>query len=92
MSRSDAAPAAHRDLLLELALLVNERGSVADIFASLAGRLLQAADFDFTSLFAVDTDPRFLRVVGSFPLELEPPVAGAPVSGKTVWLSHIPPG
>ncbi len=89
MSRSDAAPAAHRDLLLELALLVNERSSVADIFASLAGRLLEAADFDFTSLFAVDVDPRYVRAVASFPFATEPAVAGARFREETVGLRLI---
>ncbi len=89
MSRSDAAPAAHRDLLLELALLVNERGSVADIFASLAGRLREAADFDFTSLFVVDTDPRYVRAVASFPFDMGRAVAGARFREETVGLGLI---
>ena len=89
MSEADTAPLNHRDLLLELALLVNERGSVEEIFASLAGRLLEAADFDFTSLFVVDTDPRYVRAVASFPFEVGRAVAGARFREETVGLGLI---
>lgn len=95
MSKADSVPLANRDLLLELALLVSERETVGDIFASLAGRLMEAADFDFASLFVVDTDRRFLRVVASFPFEMEPAVAGARFRNETVGLhlvSEFPDG
>ena len=89
MSETDAAPLHYGDLLLELALLVNERGSVEEIFASLAGRLLEAADFDFSSLFVVDTDPRYVRAVASFPFEMGRAESGARFREETVGLRLI---
>jgi signal transduction histidine kinase/CheY-like chemotaxis protein/transcriptional regulator with GAF, ATPase, and Fis domain len=89
MSETEATPQAHRDLLLELALLVNERGSVGEIFASLAGRILEAADFDYTSLLVVDADPRYVRVAASFPIEVGPAVLGARFREETVGLGAM---
>lgn len=89
MSKADSVPLANRDLLLELALLVNERETVGNIFAALAGRLLEAADFDYASLFVVDTDPRFLRAAASFPFEVGPAVSGARFREATVGLQLI---
>lgn len=95
MSSTDAGPEQHRDLLLELALLVNGRESVGHIFASLAERLLAAAAFDYASLFVVEDDPRFVRAVASFPAAIEPAAAGAVFREETVGvrlISGVPGG
>lgn len=89
MSSTDAGPRAYRDLLLELALLVNERESVERIFASLAERLLAAAAFDYASLFVVENDARFVRVAASFPVDVEPAIAGAVFREETVGVRSI---
>ncbi|HML97042.1 MAG TPA: GAF domain-containing protein [Tepidiformaceae bacterium] len=95
MSSTDAGPEQHRDLLLELALLVNGRESVGHIFASLAERLLAAAAFDYASLFVVEDDPRFVRAVASFPAAIEPAAPGAVFREETVGvrlISGVPGG
>lgn len=89
MSNADAGPKANRDLLLELALLVNERESVGRIFASLAERMLRAAEFDYASLFVLENDPRFVRAVASYPIEIEPAIAGAVFREETVGVQLI---
>ena len=69
---ADPMTPAHGDpnqaILLELALLMNERRSVAEVFASFAERLLAATRFEFTSLVTVEPDPRYARVVGRYPV------------------------
>lgn len=95
MSNTNAGPGQHRELLLELALLVNERDSVERVFASLAERLLQAAEFDYASLFVVEHDTRFVRVAASYPAEVEPAVTGAVFREETVGVqlvSSVPGG
>jgi len=73
MSRPDPALQSHGDVLLELALLVNERRSVEEIFAAFAGRMLDAARFDYATLqLVVEDDPRLIRAGASFPAQLRP--------------------
>ncbi len=57
----------HRDLLLEISLLVSERRGIDEIFAAFAGHIRHGATFDFTSLFVVTADPNLVRTVGNYP-------------------------
>jgi signal transduction histidine kinase/ActR/RegA family two-component response regulator/transcriptional regulator with GAF, ATPase, and Fis domain len=59
--------AADREILLDLALLTNERPSLQEVFAAFATRLLGGARFDYAALIAFEPDRRFARVVGSYP-------------------------
>lgn len=69
----EAAQSEHRELLLDLALLVSERRSLAEIFSAFAESLLGATAFAHASLAVLEPDPRFMRVVGSFPPAVQPP-------------------
>lgn len=57
----------HRDLLLEISLLVGERRRIDEIFAAFAGHIRHGAAFDFTSLFVATADPNLVRTVGNYP-------------------------
>jgi len=57
----------HRDLLLELSLLLSERRGVDEIFAAFSRKVGAGATVDFTSLFVTTADSRFLRSVGAYP-------------------------
>ncbi len=80
MAETEAAVAVHSELLLELAFLVNERKSVDEVFASFAGRLLEAADFDYTTLLTGEPGSGHMDVVASYPFELPGATAGVTVS------------
>lgn len=69
----------HRDLLLEVSLLVSERRGIDEIFAAFAGHIRHGATFDFTSLYVVTADPNLIRTVGNFP-----PFPGASKPGSIV--------
>ncbi len=67
MNADSRLDANDREVLLDLALLINGRRSVAEVFASFADRLLGGARFDYASLITFEADRRFVRVVGSYP-------------------------
>lgn len=74
----EVSTSARRDLLLGLAMMVSERRSLSEIFASFAESLLKVTPFTHASLAVLEADPRFLRVAGSFPASDQPP-AGADI-------------
>ncbi len=59
--------AAQRSILLDLALLVNERRSAADVYGLFLARMREVADFEFSALLSIDADSETLRVLGRFP-------------------------
>ncbi|MEO8540312.1 MAG: GAF domain-containing protein [bacterium] len=67
MDLAEQFSAEHRDLLLELSLLLSERRGVDEIFASFAAHVRHGVTFDFTSLFVATEDPTMVRTVGNFP-------------------------
>jgi len=81
-----ARPLAHADLLLDLALLVNERQEVAPMFAAFAGRLLEAAPFDATTLLAAERGGAQFRVVASHSGGTEVVPAGTVFSAEEAGL------
>lgn len=83
MAASKSAAAVHGELLLELSFLVNERKSVDEVFASFARRLLDAADFDYTTLLIGEPDSGYMEVVASYPVELPGAKAGVSVSTRS---------
>jgi signal transduction histidine kinase/ActR/RegA family two-component response regulator len=59
---------AHRDVLFELGQLMGQRTSLEDVFAGFAERILNVAAFDHASLFVVEPDARWARLVAAYPL------------------------
>ena len=57
----------HRDLLLEISLLVSEQREIDEIFATFADHVRQGAAFEHASLLVITPDPGFMRLVGNIP-------------------------
>ncbi|MBA4179472.1 MAG: hypothetical protein C0506_02690 [Anaerolinea sp.] len=85
MTPAPALPS-HQSILLELALLVNERTSVAEVFAAFAERLLAATRFEYTALATVEPDARYIRVAGRHPVW-----EGSMPAGTVLRLLDMPP-
>jgi signal transduction histidine kinase/CheY-like chemotaxis protein len=89
VTNSDGAAAAHGDLLLELSFLVNERKSVDEVFASFARRLLDVANFDYTTLLIGEPGSGYLEVVASYPFELPGARAGQVVATNSFKFDQL---
>ena len=76
MDVPEALSAEHRDLLLELSLLISQQRGVDDLFASFAAHVRHGVTFDFASLFVTTNDPRYIRSVGNLPLLWEEAASG----------------
>jgi len=72
MSTSQQAPLAENTILLEVATLIAERVSVADVFAAFAGRIVGVAAFDFASLLVYDPDTDIFRAASTYPADALP--------------------
>ncbi|HNM77627.1 MAG TPA: GAF domain-containing protein, partial [Tepidiformaceae bacterium] len=57
----------HRDLLLEISLLVSEQREIDEIFATFADHVRHGAAFEHASLLVITPDPGFMRLVGNIP-------------------------
>ena len=73
---------AQRDILLDLGELMGQRSTVAEVFAAFSARVLEVAAFDYTTLLVTESDPRFARVVGSYPFPLVAEVGDGRYSTK----------
>ncbi len=83
-----------RDILLDLATLMSQRRTVAEVFETFAARLLAVADFDRAVLFVNESDARFVRIVAAYPSALndqKKDVFRASEIGLP-WLEHEPVG
>ncbi len=76
MNLADGFSREQRDLLFELSLLISERRGVDEIYAAFARHIRLGITFNFTSLFVVTQDPKYLRSVGHYPYSHEPTAAG----------------
>ena len=76
MDVPETLSAEHRDLLLELSLLISQQRGVDDLFASFAAHVRHGVTFDFASLFVTTNDPRYIRSVGNLPQLWEEAASG----------------
>ncbi|MCZ2112197.1 MAG: response regulator [Dehalococcoidia bacterium] len=88
----DELTAQQRAILLDLARLMSERRSVGEVFAAFSHQLLQVAEFDYASLVVVVDDPRYARIVGTYPVVIAPAVPGALFTERSFGISALPDG
>jgi|GEM_PF-1414364 len=67
MDPADHFSAEHRELLLELSVLLSEQRGVDEVFAAFSAHVRHGMTFDFTSLFVTTADPALIRDCGHYP-------------------------
>lgn len=81
-----------RAILLDVARLMSQRRSVGEVFAAFSRQLLQAAAFDYTALVMLEDDPRYVRIVGTYPFQMPPAIPGAVFTERSMRISSLPEG